>query len=134
MSLLLALLHVIVPPDTKNQFGGGMFVQVIRAHNKRKTAPIKPRFTEYESDSKMWEGFKEFPNSTGKNLAPVAQKPTPKQYKGHKQTSNSIINLSTIQSGGVAKQNIERVITEELAIQARINQNNAIALLLLLAS
>jgi hypothetical protein len=79
----------------------------------------------------MWEGFKEFPNSTGKHLAPVAQKVAPKQYKGRKQTGNTIINLAT---GGIAKQNIERVITEELAIQARINQNNAIAILLLLAS
>jgi len=109
-----------------------MFVQVLR--KKKHPNPVPPRFIEYPADAKVWEGFKEFPNSTGRHILPVRQKTQPKRYKGARKPVGVISLAKLAANGGPVKQNIERLLIAELETQARRNNNDALAVLLLLAS
>ena len=129
-------------PEETNRLAGGMFVQALYARRKRTKAP--PRFIDrYDAittgdespangDNLPTNGN----NSTGKNLLPVQNQPkivkvTPVKTRRKLPT----VNLFTIaHQGGVAQANAERLVKAELEIQARRNLNDAIAVLLLLAS
>ena len=133
MSLLLAILRTLAPESTANKFGGGMFVKAMYDRRKRTKAP--PRFVEYagEGNPITPEAQSEaIQTNKGRNLLPV---PKPTKIKAAtRQAGRPVISLSTFADGGVARQNAERMMKAELEIHARRNQNDALAVILLLAS
>lgn len=142
MSLLLAILRTLAPPvpDTGNKFGGGMFVRAMYDRRKRTKAP--PRFIDrYDLVTKGNESSANGENmpadgniSPGRNLLPVQSQPKITRAKPVRSKHKPVIDLITFAEGGVARANAERMMKAELEIQARRNLNDAIAVLLLLAS
>ena len=143
MSLLLAILRTLAPvPETGNKFGGGMFVRAMYDRRKRTKAP--PRFIDrYDLVTKGNESSVNGENmpangniSPGRNLLPVQNQPKIAKVTPVKTRRNlPTVNLFTIvHQGGVAQANAEKLVKAELEIQARRNLNDAIAVLLLLAS
>lgn len=132
MSLLLAILRTLAPESTANKFGGGMFVKAMYDRRKRTKAP--PRFVEYagEGNPAIPETQPEATQPKGRNLLP-APKPT-KIKTVTRLDHRPVINITTFAEGGAARAKAEKIMKAELEIQARKNQNDALAVILLLAS
>ena len=130
MSLLLAILQTLSPPDTGNKFGGGMFVKAMYDRRRRTKAP--PRFVEYAGEGNPATPEAEATQPKGRNLLP-APKPT-KIKTATRLDHRPVINLTTFAEGGAARAKAEKIMKSELEIQARRNQNDALAVILLLAS
>lgn len=132
MSLLLAILQALSPPDTGNKFGGGMFVKAMYDRRRRTKAP--PRFVEYagEGNPSTLEAQPEATHPKGRNLLPA---PKPAKIKTATRLDHRpVINITTFAEGGAARAKAEKIMKAELEIQARRNQNDALAVILLLAS
>lgn len=126
MSLLLAILRTLAPESTANKFGGGMFVKAMYDRRRRTKAP--PRFIEYTGEGNQPPEAQ----PKGRNLLP-APKPT-KIKTATRLDHRPVINITTFAEGGAARAKAEKIMKAELEIQARRNQNDALAVILLLAS
>lgn len=130
MSLLLAILQTLSPPDTGNKFGGGMFVKAM--YDRRRRTKAAPRFIEYTGEGNPASPAAEATQPRGRNLLP-AHKPA-KIKTAIRLDHRPVINLTTFAEGGAARAKAEKIMRAELEIQARRNQNDALAVILLLAS
>ena len=130
MSLLLAILRTLAPESTANKFGGGMFVKAMYDRRRRTKAP--PRFVEYAGEGNPATPEAEAAQTKGRNLLPA---PNPTKIKtAIRLDHRPVINLTTFAEGGAARAKAEKIMKAELEIQARRNQNDALAVILLLAS
>ena len=138
MSLLLAILNT-ASEGFKPFGGGGVFIFKLYERRKRATSPAQPRIVEYEGE--RHSGMSEMPGSQeatpapkGKNLLPVPKVPKIKGAVRKEFKHNPTINLASFALGGVAQQNAERLMKAEIEIQERRIYNDAVAIMLLLAS
>ena len=138
MSLLLAILNT-ASEGFKPFGGGGVFIFKLYERRKRATSPAQPRIVEYEGErhsgmSEVLGSQDAHPIPRGKNILPVPKVPKIKSAVRKLPSQNHSINLMSFALGGVAQQNAERLMQAEIAIQERRIYNDAVAIMLLLAS
>ena len=136
MSLLLAILRTLAPEGTGNKFGGGMFVK--NMYDRRKRTNPGPRYVDrYDLVSGEPVPFTNGTSADAPALAravPSQPEPTPAKARAASRTARPMADVITFIRSGETLARAEKMVLEEQAIRERQYLNNAVAILLLLAS
>ena len=136
MSLLLAILRTLAPEGTGNKFGGGMFVK--NMYDRRKRTNPGPRYVD-RYDLVSGEPVP-FTNGTSVDTpalvrtATIHPEPTPIKARAASRSTRPMADVITFIRSGETLARAEKMVLEEQAIRERQYLNNAVAILLLLAS